>query len=325
MKFKIADKKIWFWAIGANFIFLMTGILFFSGKIDFSAGNQENRIKAGVCLMTMDNSYFEMIGNAIGSVIEEHGDILIARNPNMDKDKQNEQINDLISRDVKAIFIAPISWESIESSVKKAREKGIKIIVVDSQAYDDSLVDCTVTSDNYGAGIQIANYLKTQAASAKIALLKQSGIKSSEDRANGFKKALDGISGFEIAGEKEYGGDAKSALLATEELIRSGVNFDAIFATNDAGAFGAYGAIEKSAYLSAVSIMGVDGSPDGKNMVKNKQMIATVAQFPTDIGKKAAENMYLMLDGKKCEKEIYIPVKLITKYTIDSYDIEKWQ
>ncbi len=325
MKFKIGNKSLHLSAIGANLIFLAAVILFFSGEFDFSAGNREGRIKAGVCLMTMDNSYFEMLGNAIGSVIEEHGDVLVTRDPGMDEKKQNEQIDDLINQGVKAIFIAPISWESIEVSVKKARERGIKIIVVDSQAYDSELADCMVTSDNYGAGIQIANYFKTQVHSAKIVLLEQYGVKSSQDRANGFRKALDGVPGFEIATEKEYGGEAESAFWATDELINSGVEFDALFATNDAGAFGAYGAIEKNKYHLPVSIMGVDGSPDGKSMVKNKQMIATVAQFPTDMGKKAAESMYLLLDGKPCQKEIYIPVKLITKYTIDSYDIEKWQ
>jgi ribose transport system substrate-binding protein len=78
-------------------------------------------------------------------------------------------------------------------------------------------------------------------------------------------------------------------------------------------------------YSLPVNIMGVNGSPDGKDMIKKKQMIATAAQFPTDMGKKAAESMYALLRGETCEKEIYIPVKLITKYTIDSYDTDKWQ
>lgn len=275
--------------------------------------------------MTMDNTYFMVLNNEISSVIEEHGDILITRNPGMDQNKQNEQINDLIEEGVKAIFITPVDWKGIEPSLKKAKEKGIKIIAVDSQAYDKELVDCAVTTDNYDAGMQMGNYLMTQVHSANIVLLDQSNVKSSIDRMNGFTHALEGHSGYQIVLRREYGGDADSALAIMEEAINAKTNFDTVFATNDPGAFGTYAAIEKTGYPLPVSIMGVNGGPEGKDMIKKKQMIATAAQFPTEMGKRAAESMYALLHQEECEKEVYIPVKLITKYTIDSYDTDKWQ
>jgi ribose transport system substrate-binding protein len=165
----------------------------------------------------------------------------------------------------------------------------------------------------------------TQVSAARIVFLQQSGVNSSIERINGFSHAITGHRDFEIVATKEYTGEESSALSAMEEVIRSGVQFDAVFATNDAGAFGTYASLEKMGYSLPVNIMGVNGSPDGKDMIKKKQMIATAAQFPTDMGKKAAESMYALLRGETCEKEIYIPVKLITKYTIDSYDTDKWQ
>jgi len=323
---KSRRKKIVWILIGLiNVLFLFGGFYFFYGGIDSSAGNKETRVKIGACFMTMDSAYFEMLNNEIGSVIEAYGDVLITRDPELDQDKQNEQINELIDEGVAAIFVTPIDWKGIESSITRAKEKGIKVIVVDSKVYDSNLVDCTITSDNFDAGAQIANYLMTQISSSRIVFLQQSGVNSSIERINGFSHAITGHSNFQIVATKEYAGEESSALLAMEEVIRSGVQFDAVFATNDAGAFGAYAALEKMGYSLPVNIMGVNGSPDGKEMIKKKQMIATAAQFPTDMGKKAAESMYALLRGETVEREIYIPVKLITKYTIDSYDTDKWQ
>lgn len=319
------NTRVWILVAILNVLFLISGIYFFFGGIDSSAGNQEARIKIGACFMTMDSTYFEMLNNEISSVIEAYGDVLITRDPGMDQDKQNDQINELIDEGVQAIFVTPVAWKGIEPSIKRAKENGIKIIVVDSQVYNSDLVDCTITSDNFDAGVQIANYLMTQVSSSRIVLLQQSGVKSCVDRMNGFSHAITGYKNFKIVATKEYAGEAESALLAIEELIQSGIQFDAVFATNDAGGFGTYAAIEKTGYSKPVNIMGVNGSPDGKDMIKKKQMISTAAQFPTDMGKKAAESMYSLIHNEECKKEIYIPVKLITKYTIDSYDTDKWQ
>lgn len=319
------NRKKWIFVVFVNLIFLSAIYYFFYGETDHSAGNKENRIKIGVSFMTMNSTYFDMLNNEISSVIEEHGDVLITRDPGMNQDKQNEQIKELIHEGVKALFITPVDSKGIEPSLRLAREKGIKIVVVDSQVYDDKLVDCTVTSDNFDAGTQIANYLMTQKDSARIVLLEQSNVKSSVDRITGFKHAIKRQGDYMVVATKEYKGEADSALSVIEELIRLGVEFDTVFATNDMGAFGACAAIDKTEYPWKVNILGVNGSPDGKNMIKKKQMMATAAQFPTDMGKKAAESMYKLLNNKECEKEIYIPVKLITKYTIDSYDTDKWQ
>ncbi len=325
MKLRMDRKKIRMAAVLANLAVLSAVFWFFASTTDFSAGLKEKRIKIGACFMTMDSTYFEMLNNEIGSVIEEHGDVLISRDPGGSQERQNEQIEELVEEGVKAIFVTPVDWRGVGPALKKARHEGVRIIVVDSQVYDKDLADCTVTSDNFDAGTQIAKYLMTQVESAKIVLLKQPEVKSSMDRINGFKNALKASGRYTIAAELEYGGDEETAFKAVQGLLGSGIGFNAVFAINDAGALGSCGALEKQLPFRRVNIMGVNGSPVGKTMIKKKQMMVTAAQFPIDMGEKAAESMYALLGGKDCPKEIYIPVKLITKYTIESYDTDKWQ
>ena len=54
-------------------------------------------------------------------------------------------------------------------------------------------------------------------------------------------------------------------------------------------------------------------------------MKATAAQFPSKIGKAAAEQVYMLLEGKEVEAYTYIPVELVTQENVDDYGIERWQ
>lgn len=321
----MGKKQVWICIIWFNVIMIICGINFFLLGKDFSAGQNENNIKFGACYTDTNNSYFEVLNNEISSVIEEHGDILITRDAYMNQEKQNEQIEKLIEEGVKGIFITPVDWKGIEPALKLAEEKGIVVIAVDSSVYNDELVDCTVTSDNYDAGAQIANYFMSQVKEANIVLLGQEGSQSSLDRIQGFKDSIAQSKKYQIIDEKECDGQIENAMLSMEEVINSDKQFNAVFAFADPCALGTIAMIEKAGIKSNINIMGMDGSPPGKSMIKQGKMMTTAAQFPTEMGNKAVESMYSIIMGNKCEKEILVPVKLITKYTINSYNTDKWQ
>ena len=54
-------------------------------------------------------------------------------------------------------------------------------------------------------------------------------------------------------------------------------------------------------------------------------MKGTAAQFPTEIGKRAGDVIYRLLEGKECESLILVPVELINSENIDKYGVERWQ
>lgn len=77
--------------------------------------------------------------------------------------------------------------------------------------------------------------------------------------------------------------------------------------------------------LDKVGVYGVDASPDSKALIKEGMMEATAAQFPSKIGKKTADNIYLLLQGKPVEPYTYIPVELVDRTNVDEYGVERWQ
>jgi len=145
-----------------------------------------DKIIFGATYMTMNNSFYKAITDEIEKQINDRGDILYTRDPALDAAKQNEQIDDLIELGIDVLIINPVDYSKVNDSLKRAKEKGIKIIVIDAQLDDDTIADTTVLSNNYDAGVQCAKDMMRNLASAKIVLLQHSAALSSVDRINGF-------------------------------------------------------------------------------------------------------------------------------------------
>lgn len=63
------------------------------------------------------------------------------RDPALDVEKQNEQINDLIEMGIDVLITNPVDYSKVNDSLKKAKAKGIRIIVIDAQLDDDTIAD----------------------------------------------------------------------------------------------------------------------------------------------------------------------------------------
>ena len=123
----------------------------------------------------------------------------------------------------------------------------------------------------------------------------------------------------------ECKGQMEIAMPRMQEVIREETDFDVVFCLNDLSAVGVVAALEVNDMLDEVDVYGVDGSPDSKALIKEGMMEATAAQFPTEIGEQAADVIYRLLNGEPVEKQILIPVKLITQQNVDEYGTDRWQ
>lgn len=306
------------------FILISTNMLGISGG-DYSARQIESRKKFGATYMTTNSRFFEIINDEIRSVLESNGDILITRDAALDKDKQIEQIYELINLKVKAIFINPVDWKEIKPALMAAKKAGIPVIVVDTPVYDNELVSCTVISDNYDAGVQCAKYLMKVKEKAKILLVEHAEAKSAIDRIKGFVDTISTNKSYKIIAEGDSKGQLEQAMPVVDNLIKANRGVDVIMALNDPSALGALAALKGNGLLGKVMVFGVDGSPEAKTMINNGFMTATSAQSPNRMGRIAAEKAYDILNGKKVEREVIVPITLITKENGLGYEISGWK
>ncbi len=279
----------------------------------------------GVTYMTVNNPFYEVVNNEIMKIVEKHNDELVTLDPTLDSAKQNEQIHYFIEQKVDGIFVNPINFYDIEPALQEAKEAHIPVIVIDTPILNKDLANCIVVSDNYGAGVRCAKDMMSKKESANIILLKHTTAKSAKDRIDGFVDTIRGNSNYRIINEGECEGQLELAMPMLQKLLDETPDVDVVMALNDPSALGAIAALESKG-RDDVIVYGVDGTPDFKSLLKQNPMAAgTVAQSPISIGKIAGEKMYDIMAGQAVEKEVTIPVYLLSPDNINEYNKKGWQ
>lgn len=309
--------------------------LFLAAIVFFGCGNGQEQGRAdsaskkprkfGATYMTMNNPYFQDMNAQIEEIVEANGDILIYRDPAQEQEKQNEQIMDMLEEDITAIFLNPVNWETVRPALIACKEADVPVFVIDTLVYDDEYVAFSILSDNYDAGVQCAEDMMKKKDSARIVMIDGPGMKSIEDRAQGFLDTIEGHEEYKVVNVQHGTGELEVAMDLMEKVIHSGVSFDVVLGGNDPTALGALAALQMNQKLDGILIYGIDGSPDGKVMINEGYMEGSSAQRPIVIADQALEMAYDYLDGKEVEKLVIVPVTMITRDNIDEFDLAGWQ
>lgn len=292
---------------------------------DISANQKEGSRLIGASYMTMNNEFYEILNEQISHRVEAEGDRLILRNPALSVSRQVEQIGKMLDEGISVLILTPVDSDGLTDILKKARQQGVKIIVVDSNVSDEQLVDCTIVSDNYRAGCLLGDYLLQNKENSKVVILTHEAATSGRERVQGFLDTIGGHEGIEVVEKVPCEGQLEIAMPQMEKLIEQGKEFDSVFCLNDPSSLGAAAALETKGLLDKVDIYGIDASPDAKQLIYEGKMRASVAQFPSRIGEEAANAIYDLLDGKEVKSYISVPVELVTKENVEYYNVDRWQ
>ena len=99
-------------------------------------GGSKDHYLFGYTSMTQNNPFFIVLEKAIREKVEANGDKMITLNPAMDVALQINQIEDMISQGIDAIFLNPVDWEGIRPALQMLKEAGIPIINYDTEVKD---------------------------------------------------------------------------------------------------------------------------------------------------------------------------------------------
>lgn len=277
--------------------------------------------------MTMNNEFYKSIHSEISRIADERGALVYVRDPELDEERQCQQIDDFCAQKVNVIVINPVKGDSqlILRALEKARKQGIKIIAVDTQLKNFK-PDASIVSDNYQAGVLIAKELMKRSSSARILLLEHKGTISADTRIQGFKDTIEGHESYQIVSELETKGQTEIAMPTVRNFLQLEFKIDTLVALNDRSAIGALAAIKEKGISYPIAIYGIDGSPDMKSLLHSTDdVVGTVAQSPLQMGDRVMEVIQDIVDGKSYSEEVTIPVQMMTKENIDRFDVNGWQ
>ena len=273
-------------------------------------------------------SFFDAVYEGARSVIEANGDELIYVEGKLDAEYQQGVVEDFIAQDVDMIFYNPSDSAASLPSLKMMQEAGIPVINFDSKAADLSYVETYCATDNYDAGVVLANYMMEEHPDGgKVAIIEYRAVESASQRVQGFIDTITEAGTWEIVEELDGGNTTDTALPVAEDIITAHPDLTAMFGNNDETGLAIYSAVKAQGL--DIDVYSINGGPESKNSIKKDGEAgiwrASAAQSPIVMGETVAELAYKYLDGEELDAEYLITPFIISPANIDQYGDQDWQ
>jgi fructose transport system substrate-binding protein len=254
--------------------------------ITVNAADASGEILIGLVTKTEVNPFFVKMREAAAAEAEKQGAKLIARFGKFDGDNEGQvaAVEALMSAGVKGILITPNNSTGMLGIIKKARDKGILVIALDTATDPADAVDATLATDNFEAGVLQGEYARRALGDKvpKLAMLDGTpGGTVDTQRHDGFLKGF-GIKEGDpaIVGKQITHGAQDQGQTAMENLLTAHPDINVVYTINEPCAEGAYAAIKARGKLKDIVLTSIDGGRLGVQYVKDGKIAATVMQFP---------------------------------------------
>ena len=242
----------------------------------------------------------------------------------------NEEIGmveSAIDRGVKAIVLAPSDVNALIPAVKKAKDAGIPVIIIDSLlAGDEANYASFLATDNKAAGEACAQAMidgvkaMTGSDTGKIAVMSYvAGVGSEIGRVGGFKDYIAANSHLEIVTTQYSNADMPTALNQTTDVLNANPDLVGIFGANEPTAIGMGRAITTAGLSGKIVAIGFDGNSVLAGFVRDGTLLAIAVQSSYNMGYLGVKTAYdVAFLGKTVAKTIDTGFLMVTKDNIDS-------
>lgn len=229
------------------------------------------------------------------------------------KGRVSNQIRDIqrfINDGVDFIITSPIDAKVTSLVLKKARESGIKVILIDRGIESDDY-DVFVTPDNYLIAKESAKYLlKNIGYKGRVLMLE--GVKGATptiQRTQGFEDVASKYKGIKII-KRRANYLRSDAIKVVEKLYKDKIEFNAIFSQSDSMLIGAREVMSRFK-KPIIPMVGIDYINESKEAILNGEQLASF-KYPT-AGREGVMAIVDIIDGKKVAKDIIIDSVIVTK------------
>jgi fructose transport system substrate-binding protein len=232
-----------------------------------------------------------------------------------DNTTQVNAIENMITRHVNAIAVAPSESAGIVPAIRKAQAAGIPVIAVDTATDPLDVVKSFIASDSYNAGLLEGKWASAALHGKKpvIAMMHgQLGSQVDTDRANGFLMGFGPDAKQYIVASVATGGIAGPTQTATENVLTAHPDVNVIWNIDDDGSVGAGTAASHAGLSKQILITGMDGGCPQIKALSNGSFQMDVMQFPGNEGQIAVDEMIDLANHKPVPPKVDAGEKAIT-------------
>ncbi len=242
-----------------------------------------------------------------------------------DRAQQITVVEDVISRGVDGIVLAPLDDRALVRPVQDAMRDKIPVVIIDSGLQGKDYVSFIAT-DNYQGGVLAARRMGgLLGGKGRIIVIRyQAGSASTTERERGFLETLEReFPGLTLLAKDQYAGPTtETAYQTAENLLGRFHDADGLFCPNESSTFGALRAVQESGLAGKIRFVGFDSSPKLVQALADGHLDGLVLQNPDKMGYLGVRTMVQYLRGETVAQLIDTGVALATKDNMASDDIK---
>lgn len=307
--------------------FFLLSVVFLSMVFQLEEFRQKKTVKIVFIPKVQDKTndfWMSMISGAKSAGKEYQADLtILAPEEENDYQQQKRFIEEAVKMRPDAIALAPIQYSEMTDSVRKIRNAGIKLILIDSKI-DEDLEETYIGTNNRNAGLQMGKNMKTYVnEETKIAIVSHvKGSSTAMEREEGLREGL-GEYEDRIEAVLYSNSDYKQAYEKTKELMQEHPDINLIAGLNLYSTVGVARAIKEMNLNKEVHIVGFDNDIEGIQYLEEGIIDTLIVQKPFNMGYLGIQTAVESVRGKKMEKNIYCDTEVITADNIYTDENQK--
>lgn len=269
------------------------------------------------------NPYFGVVQTACQEEGEKLGYTVKCVSHDDDATKQSELFDTAISEGASAIVCDNAGADASIEAVQKARDAGIPTFLVDREINQEGIAVAQIVANN-SQGATAAAQALVEATGDEGQYAELLGLESDTNcqvRSDAFHAVIDQTN-MEMVAQQSANWDQTEGQQKAETILQQYPDIVAIVCGNDTMACGAAAAVESANLDHEVYIIGVDGSNDMRDNIKEGKCLATGLQQIDLITRNAVNqaNDYLTTGSTGMEEKQLVDCVLINADNADKLD-----
>ncbi|MGG1698610.1 sugar-binding protein [Bacillus zhangzhouensis] len=275
----------------------------------------------------LDNEYWQLVQKGAADAAAVHRVYLEYLGPKQaDLDDHLKTIDMAIAGHVDGIMTQGLDAKKYKPLFQKAREKGIDVVTVDTDA-EGSKRQVYVGTDNYYSGFIAGQALIADTKGEQYVGIVTGRLDAIHQklRVKGFRDAVSAEKRIHIAGIEESAITKSGASGAAYKLLNNHSELTAFYGTSALDGVGVIQATEQYRASTDFYVLAFDTLPDTIQALDDEKIDAVVVQHPYEMGYQAVESLVRLQKGKKEEPLQYTGTSVIRRGDLPLHQTERPQ
>ena len=235
-------------------------------------------------------------------------------------------LNAVIAAQPDGILVTPDDPVALTPTLLEAKERGIKIITIDSDTSDKSVALTNIQSNNYDGGTQAAGIMVKllDGKGEVMAMMNSPAANVAQQRLFGFQDEIAKHPGITYLGVQYSNNQTAKAASIITSTVAAHPNLAGVFTITTNNTEGAATGVREAQREGKIKIVGFDTSDPIVEAIRKGIVSADVVQYPYRVGQLGVELMVDALRGKPVERQTTTPFIVATPENIDTPEVQKY-